>query len=98
MTMYDRDKPNDRAYPDQTAHRSINRTEEQPSSSLNPVQLDLFEVVIGGTSWVPETPHERAPSREFGSGLAIADANGIRLILRNSEVAVSPKAPDGGAS
>jgi hypothetical protein len=59
------DTPNDRLNRRRTARPSINKAEEKRSKSSDLIQLERFEVLIGGTSWVPETPDERAPSREF---------------------------------
>jgi hypothetical protein len=33
--------------------------------SPEPVQLELFPRAFGGTAWLPESPVERAPDREF---------------------------------
>jgi len=64
--MHDRDASDDRLNPRRTARPSINRAEEERPGSSDPIQLELFEFLIGGTSWVPETPYEQVPSREFG--------------------------------
>ena len=58
------DTPDDRLNRRRTTRPSINKVEEKRSTS-DLIQLERFEVLIGGTSWVPETPDERAPSREF---------------------------------
>jgi hypothetical protein len=39
-------------------------TATDPFSS-EPVQLELFPRTFGGTAWLPESPIEQAPSREF---------------------------------
>jgi hypothetical protein len=46
-------------------------TERRPSEtaadrvSSEPVQLELFPRAFGGTAWLPESPVEHTPSREF---------------------------------
>jgi hypothetical protein len=75
--------------------------------SSAPVQLELFPRAFGGTAWLPESPVERTPSREFclpsltPSAATTADA-GDQLALHTSEETfvgpIKPDAPSSAAS
>jgi hypothetical protein len=63
--MYNLDASVDRLDPHRSAGPSINRAEKERPGSSDPIQLELFECLVGGTSWVLETPFAQVPSREF---------------------------------
>jgi hypothetical protein len=43
---------------------SADSTSAPPDSSIS-TALELYHAFIRGSGWLPETPYERAPSREF---------------------------------
>jgi hypothetical protein len=87
-----RDTPDDRLNRRRTARPSMNRAEAERQESRDPIQLELFECLIGGTSWVPEAPVERVPSREFC--LPPSSASAPPMARRSSHAGRQALTPD----
>jgi len=75
-------------------------SETSADRSPEPVQLELFPRAFGGTAWLPESPVERSPSREFclpssmPSAATTADAIDHLALHRSGETSATPDKPE----